>query len=216
VPGRATEGVRPLSPAAAPLPAPKARTDVWLRPARHSTLSPQMRWGAPAAPRWCLPPVPPGSQADAQARKNLRRGFRSCPSDAWSGSVDRRARPREGIRRRWPRPRRRCSRPLSLTTPIGIRKSRASRRDARLRSVSRPAPVGPEQQEARWDSDLSSVSPTETTPAPSNAPCRTADVGDTFIASGNRQYRIRAIIPSERIEEFVDRPVYAIWEVEPL
>src|SRR5437867_1385058 len=30
-------------------------------------LSPKTRWGAPVAPRWCLPPVPPGPSADVLA-----------------------------------------------------------------------------------------------------------------------------------------------------
>ena len=40
-----------------------------------STLSPKRGGGAPVAPRWCLPPVPPGLSADARARKNLWGGY---------------------------------------------------------------------------------------------------------------------------------------------
>jgi hypothetical protein len=41
-------------------------------------------------------------------------------------------------------------------------------------------------------------------------------VGDTFRAEGNRQFRIRSMVPLERIEEFVDSPLYGVWEVEPV
>jgi hypothetical protein len=41
-------------------------------------------------------------------------------------------------------------------------------------------------------------------------------VGDVFRAEGNRQFRIRAMVPLERIEEFVGRPLYGVWEVEPV
>jgi hypothetical protein len=41
-------------------------------------------------------------------------------------------------------------------------------------------------------------------------------VDDVFRGEGNRQFRIRAIVPLERIEEFVDRPLYGVWEVEPV
>jgi hypothetical protein len=41
-------------------------------------------------------------------------------------------------------------------------------------------------------------------------------VGDVFRTEGNRQFRIRAMVPLERIEEFVEGPLYGIWEVEPV
>jgi hypothetical protein len=41
-------------------------------------------------------------------------------------------------------------------------------------------------------------------------------IGDVFIGQGNRKFRICAMVPLERIEEFVDRPLYGVWEVEPV
>lgn len=41
-------------------------------------------------------------------------------------------------------------------------------------------------------------------------------VGDEFRAAGNVRYRIRAIVPRERMAEFVDEPEIELWEVEPL
>jgi hypothetical protein len=41
-------------------------------------------------------------------------------------------------------------------------------------------------------------------------------VGDTVIAHGNRRYRVTAVIPLELVEEFVDRPLAGVLEVEPL
>jgi hypothetical protein len=40
--------------------------------------------------------------------------------------------------------------------------------------------------------------------------------GDTVIAHGNRQYRITAVVPIERIAEFVDRPLAGVLEIEAL
>jgi hypothetical protein len=39
-------------------------------------------------------------------------------------------------------------------------------------------------------------------------------VGDRFQAADGRHLRIVAIVPTERISEFVDGPVYALWKVE--
>ena len=41
-------------------------------------------------------------------------------------------------------------------------------------------------------------------------------VGDTLIAHGNRRCRVTAVIPLELVEEFVDRPLAGVLEVEPL
>jgi hypothetical protein len=41
-------------------------------------------------------------------------------------------------------------------------------------------------------------------------------VGNVFRGERNRQFRIRSMVPLERIEEFVDSPLYGVWEVEPL
>jgi hypothetical protein len=41
-------------------------------------------------------------------------------------------------------------------------------------------------------------------------------VGDEFRASGNARYRVTAIVPRERMAEFVDRAEVDVWEVEPL
>ena len=38
-------------------------------------------------------------------------------------------------------------------------------------------------------------------------------VGDEFRAAGNRRLRMTAVVPTERIAEFIDGPVRAIWEV---
>lgn len=40
--------------------------------------------------------------------------------------------------------------------------------------------------------------------------------GDTLIADGNRRYKITAVIPVERIAEFVDGALNGVLEVEPL
>jgi hypothetical protein len=40
-------------------------------------------------------------------------------------------------------------------------------------------------------------------------------VGDTIIAHGNVHYRVTAVLPVERIGEFVDEPLYGVLEVEP-
>jgi hypothetical protein len=39
-------------------------------------------------------------------------------------------------------------------------------------------------------------------------------VESEFIGDSNRLFRITAIIPVERIEEFIDGPRYEVWEVE--
>lgn len=41
-------------------------------------------------------------------------------------------------------------------------------------------------------------------------------VGDEIWIAGARQVRVTAIVPVERVEEFVDRPLYGVLEVEPL
>jgi hypothetical protein len=41
-------------------------------------------------------------------------------------------------------------------------------------------------------------------------------VGTEFWGDGNVQYRITAIIPIAKIEEFVDAPLHEVWEVEPI
>ncbi len=41
-------------------------------------------------------------------------------------------------------------------------------------------------------------------------------VGEEIRINGNRLMIVRAIVPVERIEEFLDRPIYGILEVEPL
>ena len=41
-------------------------------------------------------------------------------------------------------------------------------------------------------------------------------VGDTLIADGNRHYRVTAVIPLARIEEFVDGAENGVLEVELL
>jgi hypothetical protein len=40
--------------------------------------------------------------------------------------------------------------------------------------------------------------------------------GDVFQTDDGRHLRIRATIPLELIAEFHDRPVYELWEVEPV
>jgi hypothetical protein len=40
--------------------------------------------------------------------------------------------------------------------------------------------------------------------------------GDTVIGSGNRRFRVTAVVPVERIAEFVDEPAYGVLVVEPL
>ena len=40
--------------------------------------------------------------------------------------------------------------------------------------------------------------------------------GDTVTAADDVQYRVRSVIPLERIAEFVDEPLYGVLEVEPL
>jgi hypothetical protein len=42
------------------------------------------------------------------------------------------------------------------------------------------------------------------------------NVGETFVARGNRRFRIRAIIAVERLERSVNRPLYGLFEVEPI
>jgi hypothetical protein len=41
-------------------------------------------------------------------------------------------------------------------------------------------------------------------------------VGDTLIADGNRRYRVTAIVPLERLAEFVDGAENGVLEVEPV
>lgn len=41
-------------------------------------------------------------------------------------------------------------------------------------------------------------------------------VGNTLIADGNRRYKVTAIIPLERIAEFVDGALNGVLEVEPV
>lgn len=41
-------------------------------------------------------------------------------------------------------------------------------------------------------------------------------VGDTVIAHGNTRFRVVAVVPVERIAEFVDEPAYWVLVVEPL
>ena len=40
--------------------------------------------------------------------------------------------------------------------------------------------------------------------------------GDEFRGAGNVEYRITAVIPLPLIEEFVERPLNGVLEVEPL
>ena len=40
--------------------------------------------------------------------------------------------------------------------------------------------------------------------------------GDTVTATDHVQYRVRSVIPLERIAQFVDEPLNAVLEVEPL
>jgi hypothetical protein len=40
--------------------------------------------------------------------------------------------------------------------------------------------------------------------------------GDLVYVNGARQMRVTAVLPFERIEEFLDRPVYGVLEVEPI
>jgi hypothetical protein len=42
------------------------------------------------------------------------------------------------------------------------------------------------------------------------------NVGDEIYADGNRRLRVLAYVPLKRIEEFVDRPLYGVLEVEAL
>lgn len=41
-------------------------------------------------------------------------------------------------------------------------------------------------------------------------------VGDELRAEGNVRYRITAIVPRERMSEFVDGAAVDLWEVEPV
>jgi hypothetical protein len=41
-------------------------------------------------------------------------------------------------------------------------------------------------------------------------------VDDTLIADGNRRYRVTAVVPVERLAEFVDGVENGVLEVEPL
>ena len=43
-----------------------------------------------------------------------------------------------------------------------------------------------------------------------------ANAGEEIRVSGNRRMLIRAAVPVERVEEFVDRPLYGFLEVECL
>jgi hypothetical protein len=38
--------------------------------------------------------------------------------------------------------------------------------------------------------------------------------GDAVYAHGGRRYRVTAVIPLERVAEFVDEPLYGVLEVE--
>ena len=40
--------------------------------------------------------------------------------------------------------------------------------------------------------------------------------GDLVYVNSARQMRVTAVVPFERIEEFVDRPLYGVLEVEPV
>jgi hypothetical protein len=40
--------------------------------------------------------------------------------------------------------------------------------------------------------------------------------GDIVIAHGNRHLRVTAVVPVERVAEFVDAPTNGVLEVEPL
>jgi hypothetical protein len=40
--------------------------------------------------------------------------------------------------------------------------------------------------------------------------------GDTVIAHGNRRYTVTAVVPVERVAEFIDGPTRGILEVAPL
>ena len=39
---------------------------------------------------------------------------------------------------------------------------------------------------------------------------------DEIRVAGNRRMVVRRVVPRERIEEFVDRPLYGLLEVEPV
>ena len=41
-------------------------------------------------------------------------------------------------------------------------------------------------------------------------------VGDTLTAHANRRFPVTAVVPVDRIAEFVDGPEYGVLEVEPL
>lgn len=41
-------------------------------------------------------------------------------------------------------------------------------------------------------------------------------VGDTIRLEGNRRARVTAIVPVERVQEHVDRPLYGLLEIELL
>jgi hypothetical protein len=41
-------------------------------------------------------------------------------------------------------------------------------------------------------------------------------VGDVVVAHGNKRYRVTAVVPVERIAEFVDAPMNGVLEVQPL
>ncbi len=41
-------------------------------------------------------------------------------------------------------------------------------------------------------------------------------VGDTIHIAGNQRMRVRAVMPGERLAEFVDRPIYGLLEIEPI
>ena len=45
---------------------------------------------------------------------------------------------------------------------------------------------------------------------------QTANAGEEIRISGNRRMLVRVVVPTERLAEFVDRPIYGILEVEPI
>lgn len=44
----------------------------------------------------------------------------------------------------------------------------------------------------------------------------TPNPGDVIYVQGNREMRVTAVIPTERMEEFIGRPIYDVLEVEPV
>ena len=42
------------------------------------------------------------------------------------------------------------------------------------------------------------------------------DADEEIRTAGNRRMRVVKVVPIERVEEFVDRPLYGILEVEPI